>query len=87
MYILTFYCNIFVEKCKIEGKKADPYFPIFGVDRKRANKHLFFFLGLTKINVEKSSVMNFRVQTSKKEKHHEIQNQDVTKSAISYLEI
>ena len=43
--ILTFYLNIFVQKCKIEfkeTKKPDPFFPIFWVGQKRANKHLFF---------------------------------------------
>ena len=30
------------KKKKKKEKKADPYFPIFWVGRKRANKHLFF---------------------------------------------
>ena len=46
-----FILNIFVSKYKSEyqkkKKKADPCFPIFWVGQKRANKHLFFFLGLT----------------------------------------
>ena len=42
--ILTFYLNIFVEKCKIEYKKKDPFFPKFWVGQKKGKQTSF--LGL-----------------------------------------
>ena len=50
--LVTFNFDIFVEKYKVEYQikkrnkkrnKADPFFLIFWIGWKRANKHLFFF--------------------------------------------
>ena len=54
LYILTFLLTFLFKDAKLriqkqnktkqnkKQKKADPYFPLFWVSRKRANKHLFF---------------------------------------------
>ena len=51
IYILTFCFHILFKNAKLRiRKKADPYFPIFWVGWKRANKH-FFYLGLNHLNL------------------------------------
>ena len=49
---------------KKKKKKPDPYFQIFWVGRKRANKHLFFFLrSKVKIFQQKKPCVHFALAT------------------------